>query len=392
MSRKMAITVIMIILLIGMAVAYAASRPAILDWLLGYDGAANQPYAAGRSLASSAQNISGENTADHITVRMNSLVYDGERFSFSYEVENDVPEEPALVAIDHSLLVNGETVYLDEFLANDAGPFLVPSARLNVLPVRRNPISCGGWSQIIPEVLNGTVACKMTFIVYRPRKAFAIVPDPDDLMFHIDDCGPEEQSEIQDVINTYRSFQNAVIADRDNLDPEEWFKEGYTVIGGYHEVTEWIDPNEESFDHLVETARFSVFFTFDANNKQAFDFSGTENVILDDCILSVNRFRLSPLTTNIDLFLIPHENTEAAARSLVQKYGPLDLTDEHGIPVEYAQMDSIYENTPWVSQHDGQWLCRYLIQMPGLQEWPESVGLTVKTGDLLRVGLLESHK
>ena len=102
-------------------------------------------------------------------------------------------------------------------------------------------------------------------------------------------------------------------------------------------------------------------------------------------------FRLSPLTTNVDIFLIPKENTEDAAKALVQKYGPMDLTDAEGIPVEYAEMDSIYENRPWASQYDGQWRCRYLIQMPGLQEWPDSVGLTVKTGDLLRVRLSETR-
>lgn len=33
----------------------------------------------------------------------------------------------------------------------------------------------------------------------------------------------------------------------------------------------------------------------------------------------------------------------------------------------------------------------YLIQMPGLQEWSESIGLTVKTGDILRVRLSETR-
>ena len=102
-------------------------------------------------------------------------------------------------------------------------------------------------------------------------------------------------------------------------------------------------------------------------------------------------FRLSPLTTNVDIVLIPKENTEDAAKALVQKYGPMNLTDAQGIPIEYAEMDSIYENRPWASQYDGQWRCRYLIQMPGLREWPDSVGLTVKTGDLLRVMLSETR-
>ena len=385
MSGKIAIALIAGILLIGMAVAYAVSHPAILNWLL---GAQLDP---GAPLMSSVQKISGENAADHITVRMDSLIYDGERFSFSYTVENDDPALPALVAMEPRFLVNGEKVSLEEFMANDAKPTLVPSARLDVLPVQRNPVVCGGWSQRIPGELEGEVTCEMTFIVYRPMKAFAIVPDPDDLIFRMEDCAPEQQEEIQDVLDTYLSFQNSVLADQDALDPQIWFQEGYSVIGGFMEVTEWIDPTEEGFDHLTETARFTVAFRFDAGIRQVYDFSDTEDILLDDCMVSVNQFRLSPLTTNVDVFLNPKENTKEAAKALVQKYGPMDLTDAQGIPVEYAEMDSIYENMPWVSQYDGLWRCRYLIQMPGLQEWPESIGLTVKTGDLLRVRLSETR-
>ena len=108
MSGKIAITVIAGILLIGMAVAYAVSHPAILNWLL---GAQLDP---GVPLMSSVQKISGENAADHITVRMDSLIYDGERFSFSYEVENDDPSLPALVAMEPCFLVNGEQVSMEE--------------------------------------------------------------------------------------------------------------------------------------------------------------------------------------------------------------------------------------------------------------------------------------
>lgn len=378
---KIAVAVILGFLLLGMAAAYAAARPAILNWLLGAEPAPGAP------LTFSTQKISGENAADHITVRMDSLIYDGERFSFSFAVENDDPAFPALVAMEPRFLVNGEPVSLEEFLANDAKPTLVPSARLDALPVQRNPVVCGGWSQILPAELDGDVTCEMTFIVYRPKKAFAVVPDPDDPIFRMEDCAPEQQAEIRDVLDTYMSFQNAVLADRDALDPQPWFQAGYSVIGGPTDATEWIDPAEEGFDHLAETARFTVVFRFDAGIRQAFDFSETPDIPLDDCTVRVGSFRLSPLTTRVDVLLIPHENTQEAAQALLQKYGPMDLTDERGDPVAYAEMDSLYENAPWASLRDGQWRCRYLMQLPGLQEWPESVGLTVKTGDLLRVRL-----
>ena len=375
------------LLLLGMAAACAVARPALLTWLLGYDGAANSPYPAGAALAATVQEIRGENAADHITVRMNSLVYDGERFSFSYEVENDAPAEPALVAMEPCFRVDGAPVRLEEFLANDAAPRLVPSPHLDTLPARRNPIVCGGWSQVLSKELNGETACEMTFIVYRPQKAFAIVPDPEDPIFHPEDCAPQQQAEIRDVIDTCRGFRNAVLADRDAADPEAWFRAGYSVVGGFIEPADWVDPNEDGFDHLIETARINVAFSFDAGIRQAFDFSGMEEIALEDCAVRVSRLRLSPLSTDADILLIPRENTEEAARALARKYGPLTLTDERGNPVEYAQMEFLCDPAPWVSCRDGQWRCRYLIQMPGLQTWPQSVGLTVNTGELLRVEL-----
>ncbi len=387
MPLKMAVILIVIILLTGMAAAYAVSRPALLAWLLGIDGTTNQPYPSSKALSSTVQHIHGEKKADHIAIRMNSLVYDGERLSFSYEVMNDAPALPALVAMEPRFLVNGEAVSLDEFKADGAEPCLVPSPHLDVLPVQRNPIVRGGWSRIIPQALNGETACEMTFIVYRPKKAFAVVPDPDDPIFRLEDCAPEQQAEVQDVIDTCGSFQNAVLAGRDDLDPEKWFRDSYSVIGGFNDPREWIDPSEEGFDHLIETARISVVFQFDAGIRQAFDISDQADVLLEDCAVHVNRFRLSPLTTDVHIDLIPWENTMEAARALARKYGPMELTDGRGNPVEYAQMDSIYENTPWATQHDGQWLCRYMIAMPGLQYWPREISLTVNTGDLIRIAL-----
>lgn len=386
-ARKMAVIVIVSILLIGMAAVYAASRPTLLEWLLGIDGASNQPHPASASLSSLTQDIDGENKADHITIRMNSLAYDGERFSFSYEIGNDAPAFPALVVMEPRFLVNGTPVYLDEFKADGAEPCLAPSPRLDALPVRRNPVVRGGWSRVIPMELNGAATCEMTFVVYRPEKAFAIVPDPDDAVFRLAECAPEQQAEIQDVLDTYGSFQNAILAERDDLDPEKWFRAGYSVIGGSNDPTAWAEAGEEGFDHLTATARIPVTFQFDADIRRAFDFSDRADAALEDCVLHVNRFRLSPLTTEVHIDLLPRENTREAAQALARRYGPLALTDEAGNPVEYAQMEAVYENMPWVSQQEGQWRCRYMMQLPGLQKWPETVRLAANIGVLLSVAL-----
>ena len=145
MTRRMAVLAVLCVLLLGMTVAYAMTKPAILNWLLGY-GNGNE------SLAQSAQNITAENSADHITARINGVVYDGYQFAFSYELENDQPDQPVMVVLDGSVLVNGQTLGLN---ASMYEPKLVPDTRQDILPVRRNPTDGGAWSLPIHQELNG---------------------------------------------------------------------------------------------------------------------------------------------------------------------------------------------------------------------------------------------
>ena len=61
--------------------------------------------------------------------------------------------------------------------------------------------------------------------------------------------------------------------------------------------------------------------------------------------------------------------------------------DEHGEPVEYSMMDTIYDFTPYVTCMEGQWVCRYLSDLPGLLDFPASVGFITQAGELLRFPL-----
>jgi hypothetical protein len=131
-----------------------------------------------------------------------------------------------------------------------------------------------------------------------------------------------------------------------------------------------------------------VSFEFDASVAFACEFADIDDIALEDATLHVEHFRLSSLETRIDLWLIPQENTEKAACALAEKYGEYTLADEQGESVQYSEMDYLASATPYVTQIDGQWICRYLSQMPGLLRFPESVAFTVGDEELIRFNLM----
>ena len=383
MTRRMAVFSALCVLLVGMTVAYAITRPAILNWLLGYGNA--NPF-----LEQSAQNITAENSADHIIARINGVVYDGYQFAFSYELENDQPDQPAMVVLDGSVLVNGQALGLNVSMYD---PKLVPDTRQDILPVRRNPTDGGAWSLPIRKDLSGTVTCEVTFIVYRPLKGFAVVSDPEDAIYHLDVYDADEQAEIQDSWNTLRNFKNTIIADPADNDIERWSRDDYTVIDSNGQAymserdvgKEWDDEN---LFNLRETARIPITFTFNTDTAVVYDYSAAEDIELSDCTVHIYRLRFSPLTTTVDVSLIPKENSKAAAQELAKRYGPIDLLDENGAPLIYADMDYEFSPNPWVTEQwkdNGGWACTYSIEMPGLEAWPESIGIITDRGELLRV-------
>ena len=367
--KRMVVFAALCLLLVGMTVAYTVARPAILRWLLGYGNGSS-------SLEQTAQNILAENSADHITARINGVVYDGYQFAFSYELENDQPDQPVLVAVDSGALVDGQLLGLNVDMYD---PKMVPDPRADVLPVRRNPTDGGGWSLPFRKELSGDVTCEVTFIVYRPVKSFVVISAP----YHLEEYDADVQAEILDSWNTLRGFQNILIADSADNDPEKWSREGYTVIDSSGMIlgSAW---------NVRETARIPVTFTFHTDTAIAYDFSDTKDVDLTDCTLHVRRLRFSPLTTIVDISLIPHKNSQAAAQELAKRYGTIELVDENGVPLLFADMDYEYSPLPFVTAHwgdNGCWACTYSIEMPGLQAWPERISLITEQGALLRVSL-----
>lgn len=368
------VVVIALVVLALATTAFALTRPAVLDWLLGNDQPSPQ-------LEATAQTVIAENTIDEITVRINSVVYDGEQLAFSYELENEHPTMPVLIANHSTALVDGQQ--MNVFGTNDpSNPHMVPSPHLDVLPVRRNPAVGGGFISV-GDVAKGKVSCEMTFSVYSPEKQFAVLLTPDSMQGNPEAYSGSTREEVEDSLNTLKGFQNAIFIDEAQLSDEQWLSEGYTVIlpdGMLYDLPET--------SHLKEVSQIKITFDFDASVAFSCDFSNTEDVALEDCTLHVERFRLSSLETGFDLWLIPQENTEEAAQQLADKYGSYELTDGQGTPVQYSVMDYTSTPEPSVQQLHGQWVCRYSCTMPGLQQFPESVGVTAGGCELIRFDLM----
>ena len=345
--------------------AYALTRPAVLDWLLpGYSTASPE-------LESTVQDIRAEAAAEGVTIRITGAVYDGAQLALSYEAENADPTQPVLIALDSAIQVNGEIIRL----AHPVYTYnmrLVPSPHLDVLPVRRNPVTGGFRADALPEGLLGQVDCAVTFVVYRPDNAFAFVLEPEDPTI----TDASALAELADSRATLESFRSAVIVEAESAIPA-----GYTPMSADGSPLVNLEDSR-----LTEAARITVRFTFDADNAIAYDFSGA-TAQLADCTVEAVTFRLTPLTTYIRVHLIPAENTEEAARALAKQHGAFTLTDENGAPVQYSEMDAMWSFLPSVACQNGQWLVDYWEELPGLQVFPQSVGFATEGGELLRVDL-----
>ena len=362
---------LVIALLIALALsttAYALTQPAVLDWLLGAMGSGSA------QLHNTAQEITASATAEGVTIRITGAVYDGSQLAISYEAENAVPDLPVIVALDSCITVGGISHELPhpEYITELR---MVPSPHLDVLPVQRNPVTGGFWSGTLPQRLYGQVECEVTFIVYRPEEKFAVVLPPDDWMLDPNITG-DAKAEVEDSLATLESFRNAVI-----VPAEEDIPIGYTPV----DPSGSLRHNAES-SHLIETARITVPFTFDADKAVAYDFSGAQAEFADFTVHAAS-FRLTPLRTYVDMRLIPRENSRSAALALAERCGPYTLTDDKAQPVVFSDMDYCSSLLPYVTCMDGQWVCRYLIDMPGLLTFPNSVGFAVQTGELLRLPL-----
>ena len=378
--RGILVPVLAGILVIAMAAACAVSWPMITEWISG-----------AKPVQDLVHPLAAENSADGITARIDGIVFDGERFLFSYQLENADPTRPAMAVIDSDILVNGEREGLGATDADTADPQIIPSPRLDVLPVTRNPVSGTGRSLPLSRELNGEVTCEITFCIYRPVKSFVYVRDEDSPIDTLDEYEPDQQAEILDAWETMKSFRNVIIDGPGGQDREAWFADGYTVIDEEGRIG-WSDEEDTDLYHMKETARIPVTVRFDATGVKAWDYSGTADIEREDCTVHFEAVRFSPLSTRITFLLIPKENTPEAARALLERYGSWWLTDGQGNRIEPVLYEKMTHNEPEMQAADG-WngqygqICACRADFSGLEPWPESVGIVTEAGELIRFDL-----
>lgn len=376
--RKPSLRMILIaavIILTMSTTAIALTRPAVLDWLLVHNAPVNP------QLEQTVQEVTASATAEGVTVHITGAVHDGTELAFSYAIENADPAQPVIAALDSTFRIDGQDTQLPHPVYS-YNVRMVPSPHLDVLPAQRNPATGGIWANL-PADLHGQTECAVTFIVYRPEKAFAVLISPEDALLDTTITDAATLAEIADARATLESFRNAILVEAEENAAESWALQGYTP------VHDWGDPIFDATDersHLSEIARITVPFTIDMDNAISHNFSGTQ-AEFDDFTVRAASFRLTTLRTYADVQLIPKVNTESAAAVLAERFGEFTLTDEHGQPVVYSEMDYLADFRPYITCMDGQWVCRYLMEMPGLQHFPQSVGFTVNNGDLFRFEL-----
>ncbi len=378
--RGILVPVLVSILLIAMAVACAVSWPVVMEWIS--DAGPVQELV--RPLAA-------ENSADGITARIDGIVFDGERFLFGYQVENADPALPAMIVINGPIRVNGREEGLDSTDAGTADPQIVPSPRLDVLPVTRNPVDGAGWTLPIKQELNGEVTCEIDFHVYRPKKSFVCVREAGLWIDALDEYDPDQQAEVLDSWEAMNSFRNVIIDGPEGRSPEDWFADGYTVIDSEGTIA-WSDENDPDLYNMQETACIPVTIRFDASSPKAWDYSGTADIEREDCTVHIEKVRFSALSTQVTFLMIPKENTREAAEALLNRYGSWWLTDGQGNKIDPALYEKMSHREPdmWVVENwyeQSGWACACLAEFSGLDPWPESVGIVTDAGELIRFDL-----
>ena len=356
---KLCVVAAMCLVLLG-GIAYAADSYGVFRYLLGNAQPSDELTALSQTLGQSA-------AEDEIQITLTDLVYDGNSLSLSYNVENLQSAQAALIRPE-SLTLDGQSVTVA--CGDDSEEALmVPSLHRDVAPVQRNPMQSGLTAVNLPE-LSGQVTGEITFSVLRPKAGFAIVSDElcDDA--DLSDYDEEQLPDIQDQRAAALALENAVIiheseaenyADRARIEP------GYGLLSDADET-------------LTETARITIRFTLDASQKAGKDLRPASDTKLSDCAVHIESLWVSPLSTEATVYLLPSENTEEAAQRLADYYGDMTLTDGSGQELTYAEMDYLSGNQPDVVCIDGQWICRYMISMPGVETMPDCVALQAQVG------------
>lgn len=367
----------LLLALVLLGTALAAMREQILVYLLGAQEESSP------ELTQMVQPLDVTGTADGIRVILSGALCDGQRIAFSFEAENENPASPAAIVLEDTVVHRERISGAFTSTATADRLLWVPSFRLDVLPVARNPAPGGMTAELQTPVTEGTISCTATFSIWRPRGEL-VVADAG-MIEDLSGLDAETRLEYEDQRKTIYGFDDVMIADAAHLDALPWAQQGYTVIdlGGQvyegaaaeYERGEYAYAWTESapFDALEKTGE--VRLTFEVAVMPARELASGEEIALGDCTARMNRLCVSPLSTHIAFDLIPVQNTREAAEALRSTYGWLEARDENDQPLSYQEMDYLYAGQGAVCEQDGVWLCRFALDMPGLVSMPQAICL-----------------
>ncbi len=336
-------------LLLLAGIAYAATQWGILDYLVGGEEHASV------QLKASVQQVQATRTTDDVQIDLTGAVYDGDRLSLSFRLENLAPEKLCMVTLD-AVTLNGEPA---PFAFNSARDEWLPAVfAVDVPGVARNPRTGGVLSMQLPARYSGVVRGEATFVVERPVSGKLAVVDP---VLWYDYARVFADS--PDVATDYEERRNAILksdavmADAFELEPAYWLQAGYTVVdadGGFLlEDYRYSDLAPEEFGRvkpgldvterpgqMYETARVVVPFEIDADlalkNRVELTPARFE---LPDCTVYIDQALLTPLSTIIRMRVEPNG---ISPETLAQRYALVRLLDETGLPgktVDYHDME-----------------------------------------------------
>ena len=282
---RVCLSLLLCAVLLG-GIACAASGYGVFRFLLGNA----QPGDALRSLS---QTLGQSATADHIQITLTDLIYDGRSLALSYDVENLLPAQGAMVRLE-GLTLNGQPAAI----LYDDGERLVPSLHRDELPVRRNPLLGGLTASRLPA-LSGQVTGEITFAILRPKAGFAIVSDDLCESADLSAYSAEQLPDILDQRAAALTLENAVII------PE-------SAAGSYPDYAQ-LDPSfgllNDAADTLSEAARVTIRFTFNAAQGTRYDLRPAEDIRLADCTARIDTLWVSPLAVEATVYLVPQADT-----------------------------------------------------------------------------------
>lgn len=383
------IITIAIMLLILSGIAFAVSQTGILSHLLG-----ENVHDASEDLLNSIQPLDIVAKAGDICVNITGGLYDGEHFLVSWEITNEDHQKNVLVEVE-SILFNGIATTFDNVPTNDK---LIPP-----------PFSTGEETDsVMSGVVRGYVNKDIATDIPEVQIVFAVSEAVGDFIV-VDPALYERYDESHDqwIIRQVEQINDAGIkvAASDELNPEEWAKNGYTVINAYgyaHHMNNSFSEDGLFFERPGQWEKKSdirASFTLDRSlaEKYTTTVGGIEPMEVGDHSVVVNTIVISPLSTAVDLECVHISDAFQSEEEVMEHSADvlpwLSFADEDGFIIEYTNLDW---EAGWSTNvlSDGSLSYQMRQVFPGLKKPPSFIvlfeGLS-KSYDVTSVSLTEKE-